>query len=88
MLSDHARSIPIFWGHGSADPLIKYEVCERSVEYLKTECGIKLLGDDDQGGVGVRCRVYEGMAHSSCPEELDHLRSWLRSVVSGEGGRL
>lgn len=88
MLSDHARSIPIFWGHGSVDALIKYEVCERSVAFLKTECGIKVLGDDDQGDVGVRFRVYEGMEHSSCPEELDHLRSWLKSVVSGEGGRL
>jgi len=88
MLSDHARSIPIFWGHGSADPLVKYEWCEKSVAFLSKQCKIKELGEDDKTVVGLRCKVYQGMVHSSSPEEMDDLRSWLKSVIPREGGRL
>jgi predicted esterase len=88
MLSDHARSIPIFWGHGLADPLVKYHLCQRSVSILKNECGFKELEDEDNDPIGIRCKTYQGMAHSACPEEMDDLRSWLKSVVPKENGRL
>jgi len=88
MLSDHTRSIPIFWGHGSADPLVGYKLCQRSVSFLRTECGIKVLGDEDKDIVGIRCKTYQGMEHSTCPEELEDLRSWLKSIVPKENGRL
>jgi len=86
MLSDHARSTPLFWGHGLNDPLVKYNLCEKSVAFLKDECGIKELGNNDKDVVGLRCKAYKGMDHSWCPEEIYDLRSWLKSVVPGEGG--
>jgi len=88
MLSDQAKSTPIFWGHGLNDPLVTYDLCETSVAFLKDECKIKQLGDSDQDVAGIRCKAYEGMEHSSCPKELDDLRSWLKSVVPRGGGRL
>jgi len=87
MLSDHARLIPIFWGHGTADPLVGYDLCKKSVSFLKNECGIKELGDKDKDIVGIRCMAYQGMQHSSCIKELDDLRSWLKSVIPKEDGR-
>jgi len=85
MLSDHARSIPIFWGHGTADPLVLYKLCQESVSFLKNDCGIKELGDGDKDVVGLRCKTYQGMQHSACPKELDDLCSWLKSVIPKVG---
>jgi len=84
MLSDHARSTPIFWGHGSVDPLVSYEMCEKSVAFLSKECRVKELGETDKAVVGLRCKIYQGMEHSSCPEEMDDLRSWLKSIIPRE----
>jgi len=88
MLSEHARSIPVFWGHGSADPLVKLDLCNKSVEFLKDECGIKVLSEGDKELVGIRCKVYPGMQHSSCPDELKDLRTWLKSVVPKDAGKM
>jgi lysophospholipase-1 len=86
MMSQHAKSLPIFWGHGSGDPLVKYELCTKSVEYLKNTCGISELGAGDEGNDGIRCKVYRGMAHTSCPEELNDLKVWLSAVIPVDGG--
>jgi lysophospholipase-1 len=86
MTSQHAKSLPIFWGHGSGDPLVRYELCTKSVEYLKTTCGIPELGAGDESINGMRCKVYRGMAHTSCPEELNDLKVWLRAVIPVDGG--
>ncbi len=88
MLSDNARSIPIFWGHGSADPLIKLEFCEKSISFLKNECSIKVLLEGDNEVIGIRHKVYRGMEHSSCQEELVDLRTWLKSVIPKDSGKL
>jgi predicted esterase len=88
MLSEHATSTPIFWGHGLDDPLVKYEICEKSVTFLRDECKFRKLGDNDKDIAGLRCKAYAGMEHSSCPKEMDDLRSWLKSAIPKEGGRL
>lgn len=33
MISDHVKKLPIFWGHGTADPLVKLEIATRSGTY-------------------------------------------------------
>lgn len=88
MMSQHAKSIPIFWGHGSADPLVRYELCTNSIEHLNTVCGIPELGAGDENINGIRRKVYRGMAHSSCPEELNDLKVWLKMVIPVDGGQL
>ena len=86
MLSQHATSTPIFWGHGSSDPLVKVELCSRSVEILTKECGIPKA---EEGRIaGLKKNIYDGMGHSSSQEELNDLKSWLKSVIPNEEGRL
>ncbi|PFH49264.1 hypothetical protein AMATHDRAFT_148040 [Amanita thiersii Skay4041] len=86
MVSQHALSTPIFWGHGTADPLVKYQMCKDSVDYLTTVIGIPKATQGDNKGL--KCIPYEGMAHVAFPEELDDLKSWLKNVIPKEGGRL
>ncbi|KAF8625591.1 hypothetical protein AX15_005291 [Amanita polypyramis BW_CC] len=86
MLSQHATSTPIFWGHGSDDPLVKVQLCHSSVENLTKDCGILKAEENKREGLTVN--IYEGLAHSTSQEELDHLRSWLKYVIPNEEGRL
>jgi len=79
MLNDHAKTIPIFWGHGTDDPLVLPKFATRSVGFLKTQCGISETGDETPAGL--KFKMYPGLEHSSSPEELSDLKSWLRSVI-------
>jgi len=85
-MSDHAKSIPIFWGHGTSDPIIKYDLALRSVDHITKSCGIPEAKVDEVSGI--RFMSYEGVAHSSCPQELDDLKSWLKAVIPKEEPRL
>jgi predicted esterase len=79
MLNDHVKTIPIFWGHGADDPLVRAEFATRSVEFLRTQCGVSEA--DGEGLVGLKFKMYPGLEHSSSPEELGDLKSWLKSVI-------
>ena len=82
MMSQHANTIPIFWGHGDSDPLVDISLCQASADHLTNVCGISKASD---GSVqGLKVQIYAGMAHNSCPRELDDLKSWLKSVVPKE----
>lgn len=39
MLSGHVKKLPIFMGHGTADPMLKFEFGKGSADYLKSELG-------------------------------------------------
>jgi predicted esterase len=82
MLSENAKSIPIFWGHGSDDPLVRPEFGTRSVEFLKTQCGISEA--DGKAPSGLKFKMYPNLEHSSSPEELGDLASWVKSVIPKE----
>ncbi|KIL70379.1 hypothetical protein M378DRAFT_620346 [Amanita muscaria Koide BX008] len=71
MMSPHATSIPLFWGHGTADTIVKYDHCKKCVEYLTKTCGIH----------GIKCEAYRDMTHVAGPQELEDLKSWLKAVV-------
>jgi len=79
MLSQHANSIPIFTASGTEDHLIDIGLFNRSVEYLKIACGIPTAKDDSP--VGITCKVYEGMGHSTSYDELDDLKAWIKTAV-------
>jgi predicted esterase len=65
------KDVPIFMGHGTADPLIPLAMGSMSHELLK-------------GGLGLErseFKSYSGVTHSSCDEELKDVRVFLEKAV-------
>jgi phospholipase/carboxylesterase len=58
------RAVPVFMGHGSADPIVPQRLGEMSRDYLQ------------RLGCAVEWRSYP-MAHQVCAEEIADLRRWL-----------
>ena len=79
MMSDYARALPIFVGHGTADPVVAFQHGQKSVEYLTSECGIKKATDEDL--VGVTFKSYDSMGHHSAPRELNDVAEFLKKVI-------
>jgi len=75
----HANSLPVFWGHGSVDPLIPMTVARKSLAVLEQEFGLKQVTAPATGGV--QFHLYEGMPHSADPEEIQHLGEWLEKII-------
>ena len=69
-LSAHAKSLPIFLAHGTADQVLRYEYGEMTAAKLT-----------DMGFENVDFKTYPGMAHSACMEELQHLARFIASSV-------
>ncbi|KAE9404822.1 Phospholipase/carboxylesterase [Gymnopus androsaceus JB14] len=78
ILSPHAPEIPIFWGHGSADPLVKPLFAEESVAFLKSH-GIPEATPDEMAGISYN--VYPGVGHSTNMQELDDLKTWIAKII-------
>lgn len=79
MMSDHAKKMPIFWGHGKSDPLVKFPWAEQSIEFMKKDLGIPEATKDNI--TGVEFHAYPGLVHSANDEELDDLQEWLTKVL-------
>ena len=62
--SEANAAIPIFWGHGSVDPVV---ILQRGIDSRDL---LKSLG------YAVEWHTYL-MAHAVCPEEISDLRHWL-----------
>lgn len=62
--------LPILFGHGTADPLIPAAIANATVEVLKG----RICRDID-------FKLYPGMGHSSCPQEIEDLKRFLARVV-------
>jgi len=81
-ISPHAKSIPVLWGHGTADAVIYYKVGEVSVELLQDQLGIvKHTAHDQLGTPGINFQSYERMGHTSCEKEMEDLVTFLGSVL-------
>ncbi|WVQ93102.1 hypothetical protein IAU59_000166 [Kwoniella sp. CBS 9459] len=80
--SAHAAETPIFWGHGTADPVVNYEYGQESVQLLTKKLGFPLLPSCQTfGRPGIRFESYKGMPHSSCPEEIEHMKAWITEAL-------
>jgi predicted esterase len=79
MMSDYVRTLPIFIGHGTADPVVAFRHGQRSVEYLTSDCGIKKATEEDL--VGVTFKSYDSMGHQSSPRELSDVAEFLQRVI-------
>ncbi|KAJ7170780.1 Alpha/Beta hydrolase protein [Mycena crocata] len=75
--SEHATSLPIFYGMGTQDP--RYGIICGAADFLGAEMGI----EEAQGETreGLELHVYEGMAHSIGAEEMRDLVVWLKKVL-------
>ena len=73
---------PIFWCHGSADPLVKSEYSKEGVDQL-VKLGVPLA----MSGIlsGLSYSIYEGMGHTTNQKELDDLRVFIKSAVPRSG---
>ncbi|KDQ64133.1 hypothetical protein JAAARDRAFT_27753 [Jaapia argillacea MUCL 33604] len=79
MTSAHANTVPIFWGHGTEDPLVKYQFALSSVQFLKSQ--IKVPEADGTSIRGLSFNSYPGVGHSTNQKELDDLREWLKKAL-------
>lgn len=78
LLKPHLATTPIFWGHGTADPLVRYTMAQVSTEFLKTQIGVP---DTD---MGLTFKTYEGMVHTMWHEEVMDFKQWLLKRVGKE----
>ena len=60
----------MFVGHGSADTLIPPVIASATQEVL-----------EGLGCSNVEFKMYTGMGHSTCPQELRDVRAWLLRVL-------
>jgi predicted esterase len=74
-IPEHNTSLPIFFGHGSADPLIPPVIANATVAALESA-----------GCRDVVFKMYPGMAHASCPQELTDLKQFLSRVLPDDTG--
>ncbi|KAK9720710.1 hypothetical protein K7432_003986 [Basidiobolus ranarum] len=66
------KKVPIFMGHGTADPVVQFQFGQMSSEQLQAK------------GYNVEFHAYPGMAHSCCDEELRHMAKFLQTVIPSE----
>ncbi|KAI0293582.1 Phospholipase/carboxylesterase [Russula brevipes] len=84
MCTSHTPSIPIFWGHGTADPLVTFKIGRTSVEFLKTTFGLPAAPSDASDAAalkGVMFKEYAGLQHGASPQELVDLKGWLKKIL-------
>lgn len=63
------KDTPIFMGHGDSDPLVRPGWGMQTAEELK------------KGGWKVDLKMYSGMEHSACPEEIDDVEKYLNERI-------
>lgn len=67
MAGPHAKSVPIFWGHGEQDPIVGIELGRASTRLVESTM--------------IEFHSYPTLAHSASEEELEELQRWLKSHV-------
>ena len=72
MVSDANRKTPIFWGHGDADQVVRYDYGVQSVELLK------------KNKFDVRFTTYRNLGHGSSPQEIRDLLNFLKETIPAE----
>ena len=82
MLNAQAKNIPIFWGHGRSDPLVRFAWAERSLEALNNDFGLATAKDNDTNGI--EFHGYQGLVHSANDQELEDLQTWLEKVIPAQ----
>ncbi|CAI4047495.1 hypothetical protein SUVZ_12G1710 [Saccharomyces uvarum] len=63
---------PLFHGHGDMDPVVSISLGLNAKKFYQDTCGIQ----------DYELKIYNGMAHSTVPEELDDLTAFLKKCLS------
>ncbi|KAG8745547.1 hypothetical protein FRC10_007725 [Ceratobasidium sp. 414] len=71
MLPPGATTTPIFWGHGTSDPVVPYRFGAGSAQILKEKVGFQ----------DVEFNSYQGVGHSTDTQEIVDLSTWLKRVI-------
>jgi predicted esterase len=79
MMTDSARNLPIFFGHGQSDPVVQFIYGKKSYEFLKTALKMKDATEDSIQGLS--WNEYPGLVHSTSTEELKDLEKWLEKAL-------
>lgn len=79
MVSSHASSLPVFWGHGTKDPLVNYQLGRISADFIISEIGLPAA--PSSGAPGIDFHTYNALAHSIRGDELADLTSWLKKIL-------
>ncbi|CDO73842.1 hypothetical protein BN946_scf185015.g171 [Trametes cinnabarina] len=82
MMNDHAKKLPIFWGHGKADPIVRFDRATLSLEHIKTQFGLNVSVPPEkvlEGGI--EFHAYDGLPHSVDDKELEDLKTFLQKVL-------
>ena len=80
LVSEHASSIPIFWGLGSEDALVKFKLSKDSSDLLTSSLGIPPSTSPGECK-GLIFNVYQGMGHTTNQKERDDLREWIKKAI-------
>ncbi|KAI1427144.1 phospholipase/Carboxylesterase [Xylaria sp. FL1777] len=65
--SDFNHETPIYMAHGTADQVVPAPLGQLSYDVLKTQ------------NFPVTMKIFSGMPHSTCPEEMDEIAAFLHS---------
>ena len=71
---ERVRDLPIFWGHGTADPAVPFFVAEAGWRDLRA------------AGATVETHAYQGMPHSINEEELRDASHWIGALLQKDDG--
>ena len=83
MASPAASSIPVFWGHGSIDLLVKPEYSKDSSDFLIQQLGMPVAKPEDVRK-GLSYHMYEGVGHTATQKELDDLKEWIKKIIPND----
>ncbi|KAI0043456.1 Phospholipase/carboxylesterase [Auriscalpium vulgare] len=81
MRSEHATTLPIFWGHGTHDPLVKFQFGVDSVTFLKDDLGIPATTIQSPDLRGIAFNAYSGVAHGTNDRELTDVKEWIKRII-------
>ncbi|GAA5841648.1 hypothetical protein JCM9279_000715 [Rhodotorula babjevae] len=70
MQVEHAHNLPIFWGHGAADPTVHYLWAEQSLDHLA-----------DMGFRDIEAHTYDGLEHTVSWAEQQDLEKWFERIL-------
>lgn len=82
MVNDHAKKLPIFWGHGKSDQIVRFDRATASIDVIKTQLGLNTLVPPEkvlEGGI--EFHAYDMLAHSVHDKELQDLKVFLQKVL-------
>ncbi|KAF8995397.1 acyl-protein thioesterase 1 [Cyathus striatus] len=87
IMSPHATTIPIFWGHGTADELYNHSFAVETTKTLANDLSVPFKFSDgkdeekDSQTKGIGFHSYEGLEHWMKVSELDDLAKWLNTLL-------